>query len=441
LRVRLLVPLPFDISDMAHGRNLRIAHLLQAMQNECEVLCVTPDECTALAARRVMPGVTVQAADSPRGTETEERIIGTRSFMVRRSLSFLGYDAALADATRRLTVSADVVVGFDMPSVAYLLVASLARGTGSRPCVVCDLIDDPWLLRKSLPRGRRWSSAGLKTLVAMQVIRHRVLPRLDSLIAVAPQDAATLARASRRPTSVVPNGADVDPEAADRWPREPLVVFTGSMSFPANEAAACFMAREVWPLVLASHRCGLGGSDGMRGESRLPTLAIVGANPTPAVEKLATLPRVVVTGRVPSIHEWLSRSQVAVAPMLSGTGIKNKILEACAAGCPVVATSKALGGLPRGQDVGIIAADGAERIAAEVFRLLDGASLARRTGSAGLEMVRTRFSWPRVAADFLRVLRGESLSPTDSTGSGVTRAADCTTQNAENEEAVTHAAS
>jgi glycosyltransferase involved in cell wall biosynthesis len=340
---------------------------------------------------------------------------------------------------RRLAASADVVVGFDMPSVAYLAAAAAVRGSGRRPRIACDLIDDPWLLRKSIPRGRRWSVAFIKSALAMQVVRRRVLPRFDALIAVAPQDAANLSRATGLPTEVVPNGTEVESPAAGSETREPLVVFTGSMSFPANVAAARFMARQVWPLVLASRQYGL-GPDTTGGGSRQATLAIVGADPVPAVQELATLPNIVVTGRVPSIREWLGRARVAVAPMLGGTGIKNKILEACAAGCPVVATPMAIGGLPTGEEAGIIVADGPERIAAEVFRLLADTTAARRIGSAGLEMARTHFSWTRIAAAFLEILRGDAPPRSGGEGTSSTQSVTGEQQVARDEEAPAHAA-
>ncbi len=438
--MRVLVPLPFDISNLAHGRNLRIAHLLPALRRQCELLCITSEESVAAAARRVMPKVDVQATDSPPDTQVDELHFKAESFLVRRSLSFLGYDARLVDATWRLAASADVVLGFDMPSVACLKAAAAVRGSGRQPRIVCDLIDDPWLMRKSLPRNLRWSASSLKSALAIQVVRRRVLSRFDALTAVSPQDAASLSRATGRPTAVVPNGAEVDPTGADNTPREPLVVFTGSMNFPPNIAAARFMARQVWPLVLASRRCGL-GSICSAGISVQPTLAIVGANPAPAVQALAGLPNVIVTGRVPSIGEWLGRACVAVAPMLGGTGIKNKILEACAAGCPVVATSAAVGGLPTGQDAGIIIADGPERIAAEVFRLLVDGRAARRIGSAGRETVRTRFSWTRIAEAFLEVLRGHAALPAGEDEPDFTQTMTGKRQDAEDKEVPAYAAS
>lgn len=412
--MRLLVPLPFDISNLAHGRNLRIAHVLPALQSNCEVLCMAPNEHIAAAARQVMPGVQVQVAGGAHGPCPENRALRCEPFLVRRSLSFLGYDEGLAKASARLGVSADVVAGFDMPSVAHLLAVAKTRGENRRPRIVCDLIDDPWLLHRSATWAYRRSLAGVKAAAAMQVVRRRVLSRFDTLMAVAPQDASRLARVSGRPAVVVPNGVQAAATAAQRQPREPLVVFTGNMSFPANETAARFMARKVWPLVLASYRCGLASAR----HSRAPTLAIVGANPTPGVCKLADLPNVTVTGWVPSMRDWLERAQTAVVPMLGGTGIKNKILEACAAACPVVATSIATGGLPVGEDVGIIIADDPERIAAELFSLLVDPARARRIGSAGLDMVRTRFSWSRVAADFLAVLQGETTAPANSDDGG-----------------------
>jgi hypothetical protein len=177
-------------------------------------------------------------------------------------------------------------------------------------------------------------------------------------------------------------------------PREPLVVFTGAMSFPPNEQAACFLVQSIWPYVRR-----------MVPEARLE---LVGTNPGPRVRALANQPGVSVTGRVPDLGSCLRRARVAVAPMLSGTGIKNKVLEACANACPVVATSRAAAGIPTGPACGIIVADHPELFAAHTAHLLGDTHAATRLGRAGQDMVRVHFTWT-AAADSLRQLLRESV--------------------------------
>ena len=74
-------------------------------------------------------------------------------------------------------------------------------------------------------------------------------------------------------------------------------------------------------------------------------LAIVGADPPPAMRKLGEMPGVTVTGSVPDVRPYLHEAAVMVAPLRIARGTQNKILEGMAAGVPVVASQVAAGGV------------------------------------------------------------------------------------------------
>jgi len=412
--VRVLVPLPFDVSDMVHGRNLRIVHLLRELNGLCELMCVTPDERLAEAARGVLPDVRMVPADDNRAPVS---ISG--SYWVRRAIGFFGYDQSLLAEVAERAASADVVLGFDLRSAAYLLAArgqiegpgAASGSAGAGPRTVCDLIDDPWLSWQSFPPMLRWSLMGLKAAVSVRVIQRRVLGTFDALAAVAPRDAASLSRATGVAVSVVPNGVEITGNVTGADEREWLVVFTGTMHFPPNQAGACYLARKVWPRVLRRFNDSpvpAGPSARPASAKRAPKLAIVGADPTPSVRRLADRPGVTVTGRVEDLSAWLKRARVAAAPMTTGCGVKNKVLEACAAGCPVVCTPLGAAGLPTGRANGIIVADTPQRIADALVELLVDVPAARSIGKAGRSMVRRRFSWSASARALLGILGGET---------------------------------
>jgi glycosyltransferase involved in cell wall biosynthesis len=265
---------------------------------------------------------------------------------------------------------------------------------------VCDLIDDPYLTWRSMPRVERFSLAGLKALISLQLLQRHILSGLDDLIVVGPKDAARLSRATGRAVSIVPNGVHAD-EAYSATLREPLVVFTGAMNFPPNEAAADHLVHRIWPHVRRA----------MDDTGIEAGLALVGANPTSRVKRLAQVPGVTVTGRVEDVRAWLRRALVAVAPMVNGSGIKNKILEACGSGCPVVTTPLGSEGLPIGE--GICVADDPQSFGQTVADLLIDEARAQAAGQAGLAMVRERYSWSGVAETFAGLLQGEQRSTTD----------------------------
>ncbi len=116
------------------------------------------------------------------------------------------------------------------------------------------------------------------------------------------------------------------------------IVFVGKMDYEPNVLAVDFFARKVLPLL----------NDGLTIPYRF---LIVGASPAPAVEALASLPNVEVTGFVDSVTPYYRNAAIVVAPMLSGSGVQNKILQALAHGCCVVTTPTGFEGIERLGDI------------------------------------------------------------------------------------------
>ncbi len=377
--MKLLIPLPYAIDDLHHGRNLRIVHLLGRLASEWDILCAATEEHIAQGARRVLPDVKVVAA--PLAPEAHDARAATLRgpWLLRRAAAFFGYDPAFHAWLDHLAGRVDAVLGFDLPCAMYL--TGLGELAGRHVPTLCDVIDDPWLTYRSRDTVDQWSGTGLKTAVAVQAFRRLLLPQIDRLLAVAPRDAESIAAVAHRAVHVVPNGVTVPAALDASCEREPLVVFTGAMSFPPNEQAACWLARNVWPLVA--------------GAMPNTTLALVGADPGPRVQSLTRLPGLCVTGRVADLGGWLRRATVAAAPMLTGTGMKNKVLEACANGCPVIATSLGAAGIPTGASNGVLIADDPLVFARQMVTLLKHPGQAERIGSAGADMVQRRFTWER----------------------------------------------
>ncbi len=179
---------------------------------------------------------------------------------------------------------------------------------------------------------------------------------------------------------VVPNGVDTEHfHPTGELPEPHSLILVGHMGVLHNIDAARNLAGEILPLV----------------RRQLPDcrLFVVGADPIPEVERLGQIPGVIVTGFVPDLNQALNRAAVFVAPLRFAAGVQNKVLEAMAAGRPVVTTSvvnAGLGGTP-GRD--LLVADSSEAMAAEVVRLLRDDHLRNRVGQAGREFVRQRYSW------------------------------------------------
>jgi glycosyltransferase involved in cell wall biosynthesis len=195
---------------------------------------------------------------------------------------------------------------------------------------------------------------------------------------------------------VIPNGIDVAAFAPLDSPAPSAnVVFCGVMDYEPNVAAASWLAREVWPLVLAQ-----------RADARLQ---LVGSSPARAVQSLATVDSTVeVTGTVPAVQPFLWNAAVSVAPLQVARGIQNKVLEALAAGVPAVVSSAVFDGLPFEARAGCTVANTAHEVARAVVELLSLDAGERRSRAALADL--TRLSWESRLAGVRAVLEAAAAN-------------------------------
>jgi glycosyltransferase involved in cell wall biosynthesis len=283
------------------------------------------------------------------------------------------------------------------PEVVHVTSGRLARlgsQLGGRPSVLAAL--DAWHLNVVAEAGlASWIGRLTKGIQAWTVRRFErsEYRRFDRVVVVSEEDRrAILEVAPRLRIEVIPNGVDAEAFDWDGTRRDRgLIVFTGVMNYAPNVTAARFLAHEVLPLVRRS----------------LPSarLALVGRDPIRQVRALGELPGVEVVGEVPDLRPWLSRAGAYACPMLTGTGIKNKLLEAMANGLPCVATPLALQGIAANPGEEVIVGSTEEELADHLARLLLDAGLADRVGAAGRAHVRANHTWAFVAQEYERVYR------------------------------------
>lgn len=184
---------------------------------------------------------------------------------------------------------------------------------------------------------------------------------------------------------VVPNGVDCDAvrpgPLTDGSP--PVIVFTGDMSFQPNVDAAMVLATRILPAV---HRA--------RPDA---VLHIVGRNPHARVRALEGR-AIRVVGGVPDMLPYLHAASIYVAPHCSGAGTRTKLLEAMAAGLPIVTTSVGIEGIEAVNDREVLIADDHGGQAAAILRLLADREERRRLGTAARRLAEEKYDWQRCLA-------------------------------------------
>jgi sugar transferase (PEP-CTERM/EpsH1 system associated) len=180
----------------------------------------------------------------------------------------------------------------------------------------------------------------------------------------------------------------------------PVIVFTGMMDYWANVDAVSWFAREAFPLV----------------RKRVPSARffIVGARPSRAVSRLAAASGVYVIGAVADVRPYLSRAEVAVAPLRIARGIQNKVLEAMAMGKPVVASPEAVEGLAIPSELRVHVSGDRESMAGSVLSLLSSPDDRSRLGGIGRRWVESQHDWSRTLEPFgelIESVRHEERAP------------------------------
>lgn len=234
---------------------------------------------------------------------------------------------------------------------------------------------------QSTPSGARRIYANL-TARKLEALEREILTSAFGHIVCSEREQEQLLNiASSARVKVIENGVDCAYFAGlNHNPLRKRIVFVGKMDYYPNIEAVIEFAHIAWPLVRAQ-LTGL-------------TLTIVGAKPTAEVQSLASIPGVEVTGTVPDVRPYYRDALAAVVPLRTGGGTRLKILEAMAAGVPVVSSAMGAEGLLVTPDRDILISDPDDH-ESWLRHLIELQSVERRTqlASHALELVQARYDW------------------------------------------------
>ncbi|WP_376096031.1 glycosyltransferase family 4 protein [Roseomonas sp. CCTCC AB2023176] len=357
---------------MRNGYALRVHNLLQALAGRWRVTLVSPAGAEGLGLEGV-----------------EHRPVDLRGPGLTYPWRFDGGGLAAAIGAAVRDVRPDRGLVWPGAEVAWL-------SGGGRPPAVMDMVDcnplEFW--RGALASGgvrERWrhlSQLPVAAWSARQVVRG-----FAAVTCVGDADAGWMARiGGRGAVHVSPNGVAVPDQGALAGEAEvPTLAFTGTLDYGPNVDAVRFAVDAIWPAVRAA-------VPGAR-------FVVGGRRPVPEIAALHGRDGIEVVPDVPDMVPLLGRAWVAVAPMRTGVGIKNKVLEAWACGRPVVMTPMATNGLvlPAGHE-GLVAAR-AEGLAEAVVGLLRDGARRRGLGIAARRHVEAHCTWAAVAEGMDRLLR------------------------------------
>jgi sugar transferase (PEP-CTERM/EpsH1 system associated) len=211
--------------------------------------------------------------------------------------------------------------------------------------------------------------------------------------------------------NVIPNGVDAHSFSAAEVSMltnnihsvtsKPSILFVGSMDYHANIEGVIWFAQEIWPEIAEKH----------------PELefVIVGRRPSRSVRALAS-ERIRVTGTVDDVRPFYRSALTVVVPLRVGSGTRLKILEAMAAGVPVVSTRLGAEGIDAVSDIHLIIGDTRDEMIAAINKMVSSPLMRDRLASAARGLVVNRYDWGLIAEELYCIHRELTQTSPGSSG-------------------------
>ena len=308
------------------------------------------------------------------------------------------FGAALRDSLKDDGYDIVQIEGIELAPYAEMIPQVLGEGAVT---IVFDDHNAEYVLQRrayetDLRHPGRWPAALYSLIQWRRLARfeRQVCRQADVVLAASEADAEALRALvpGLRPV-VVPNGVDTaryHPGLPDALPlKHPAIVFTGKMDFRPNIDAMLWFHRRVWPLI----RAGVPQA----------TLYVVGKSPHRRLAPLFADPGVMVTGYVPDILPYFGGADVYIVPLRVGGGTRLKVLEAMAAGLPLVSTTLGAEGITLVPGKDALLADTPEDFAEAVVSLSGDPLRRQRLGDSARALVLEHYDWRHIVPRLERV--------------------------------------
>lgn len=231
---------------------------------------------------------------------------------------------------------------------------------------------------------RRWYLK--KLALALRAYECKHLNAYDGVVSITDNDARLLREMGcRKPIVAIPFG--ISPESLENVEVEPNSLFhLGSMDWMPNLEGIQWFLDNVWPKV----------------HEAMPqlTLYLAGRKMPDDLMRL-DMEGVKVVGEVPDAMYFIATKQINVVPLLSGSGIRVKIIEAMSAGKTVIATTIGAEGIAYTEGRDLLVADTPEQFVQQIRRCVDDPDFCQSVGRSAYRLIAEEYSNERLTQKML----------------------------------------
>jgi Glycosyltransferase len=163
------------------------------------------------------------------------------------------------------------------------------------------------------------------------------------------------------------------------------IMYCGSLDYYPNYEGLSWFYANVWPF--------------LKKNIDLELIVVGSGKPDKSLEPLKHDSCIKLVGRVPDVWDYYNMASVVIVPLLSGSGIRLKILEAMAMGVPIVSTSKGAEGITYTRNHDILINDQPEGFALDVVSLIHDVEKRKTLAANARSLMETKYNWEQTGRE------------------------------------------
>ncbi len=367
--------IPFPLTD---GGKLRVFNHIDHLSKENDIISLSfiEDKDELKKIDELKKVCSVETVTLPKYISLIRSFLGLFSRKPLRASYFK--DSQFRKKAKKLSKDADLII---IQSLRMSQYAFYPKKT------IIDIVDTPSLQIKRALRNEPllWKLIWKIELPRIIDFEKRVSKKFRKIVFASKADEKAMCHGH-----VLKNSTSID-RIKRKEPEENSIMFLGNMEYPPNIDAVGYFVKKIFPLI--------------KKEIKDAKFYIVGKNP----EKIKKYEdkNIIITGFVPDLKEYFSRCKVFAAPLRTGSGIQNKVLEALNHEIPVITTSIVNAGVEAKDKKEILVADNPKEFAEKSIRLLKDSRLRKKLSLNGKRFLKNNYSEEKIDKELDRIIKDE----------------------------------
>ena len=224
----------------------------------------------------------------------------------------------------------------------------------------------------------------------LSLYERQIFDYFENHTIISKQDQEYILHPKRKSITCIQNGVDSSFFEIQKMTPKFDFVFIGNMSYQPNIDAVHYIVEEILPL--------------LNTEKKTFSLLISGATPHSSIIKLArNNSNIKITGWVDDIRHSYLKGKIFIAPMMIGTGMQNKLIEAMAMGLPCITTPLANNAINAIHNESIIVAEDKFEFVNGIINLLTDDNFYLKISDGGRNLALSNFDWEKTTKQLINL--------------------------------------